>query len=287
MARARRWLAESTDTVVLWRALDRVLPEKRPDGGWARRRLDTLAARAAEHLGVVFHRFIEGIPDRPQLVITVNGHKVRPWNPFAPDEPVTVELPTQRFEIEAAGVCGQVQLRRFVLPSRDRFTTPAEFERLSGPMNWNRQQGLYVYRAHRLVQWGGWSGIRGIDEHTKLARVAVEFDTDLDLAFNINVAKMRVSLPAQLRQMLEAPVHELCILADDAYRKTPRAAVRPMPQDLGAGPEVRAAVHAATTAGLALRSAAMQAGEWAAWQRITAVLREQAPDVLETLGLAD
>jgi hypothetical protein len=45
--------------------------------------------------------------------------------------------------------------------------------------------------------------------------------------------------------------------------------------------------QAATTAGLALRSAAMQAGEWAAWLRIAAVLREQAPDVLETLGLDD
>ena len=35
--------AGSTDgpgTVVIWRKLDRVLPEKRPDGGWARRRLD-------------------------------------------------------------------------------------------------------------------------------------------------------------------------------------------------------------------------------------------------------
>ena len=27
-------------TVVIWRKLDRVLPEKRPDGGWARRRLE-------------------------------------------------------------------------------------------------------------------------------------------------------------------------------------------------------------------------------------------------------
>ncbi|MEV0731881.1 ATP-binding protein [Polymorphospora sp. NPDC050346] len=287
VARARGWLAEGTGTVVLWRGLDRVLPEKRPEGGWARRRLESLAAKTAEHLGIVFHRFIEGVSGRPQLVVTVNGQKVRAWNPFAPDEKVTVALPPQRFEIEAAGVCGQVDLQRFVLPSRDRFSSPAEFERLSGPLNWNRQQGLYVYRANRLVQWGGWNGIRGIDEHTKLARAAVDFDTDLDLAFNINVAKMRVSLPAQLRQMLEAPVNELCILADDAYRKTPRTETRAVPPDLGMAPEVRAATQAATTAGLALRSAAMQAGEWPAWQRIVTVLREQAPETLDTLGLAD
>ena len=33
-------LSSEPGTVVIWRKLDRVLPEKRPDGGWARRRLD-------------------------------------------------------------------------------------------------------------------------------------------------------------------------------------------------------------------------------------------------------
>ena len=88
---------------------------------------------------------------------------------------------------------------------RNAFSSPAEFERLSGPLKWNRQQGLYIYRADRLVQWGGWAGIRGIDEHTKLARAALDFDTDLDAAFNINVAKMRVAIPPQLRSMLSGP----------------------------------------------------------------------------------
>jgi hypothetical protein len=285
VARARRWLAEGPGTVVLWRNLDRVLPEKNPDGGWARRRLEGLAVRIAEHLGIVFHRFIEGVPGRPQLVITVNGEKVKPWNPFAPTEPARTELPAHRFEVTVGDRAGHVWLRRYVLPSRDRFTTPAEFERLSGPLNWNRQQGLYVYRADRLVQWGGWSGIRGIDEHTKLARAALEFGTDLDTAFNINVAKMRVSLPPQLRQLLETAVNELCVFANDAYRKTPRGAPRPVPRDLGAPAAQRAAAQAATAAGIAVRAAAMHAGEWAAWQRIAVVLRERSPEVAELLGL--
>ncbi len=91
---------------------------------------------------------------------------------------------------------------------------------MSGPLKWNRQQGLYTYRAGRLVQWGGWAGVRSIDEHTKLARASLEFDTDLDEAFNINVAKMRVAVPSQLRQMIERPINEVCSLADDLYRKS-------------------------------------------------------------------
>ena len=90
---------------------------------------------------------------------------------------------------------------------------------MSGPLKWNRQQGLYIYRANRIVQHGGWSGVRGIDEHTKLARASIDFDTDLDEAFQINVAKMRVALPPSLKQMLERPDPRAVRPGDDAYRR--------------------------------------------------------------------
>ncbi len=286
---ARDWLTGEPGTVVIWRKLDRVLPEKRPDGGWARRRLQTMAAKTAEHLGIVFHRFLESSEGRG-LVITVNGQKVEPWNPFAPGEPGRVELAPQRYEVVVNEVAGMVGLQRFVLPSRDHFSSAAEFERLSGPLNWNRQQGLYIYRAGRLVQWGGWNGIRGIDEHTKLARAALDFDTDLDSVFHINVAKMRVTIPPQLRQMIERPINELCGHADSAYRKTSRrdsdAAALPEPGRRPPWAAVDSLAGAVRDeAGLALRAAAMHAGEYAAFQRIVATLKEQAPDVAQSLGL--
>jgi hypothetical protein len=287
--RARDWLIDETGTVVIWRKLDRVLPENRPDGGWARRRLQTMAAKTAEHLGIVFHRFLED-SEGPGLVITVNGQKVEPWNPFAPAEPARVELSPQRFEVVINDVAGTVTLQRFVLPSRDQFSSAAEFERLSGPLNWNRQQGLYIYRAGRLVQWGGWNGVRGIDEHTKLARAAVDFDTDLDSVFHINVAKIRVAIPPQLRQMIERPINELCSHADSAYRKTSRRGAHDSAPS-GAGPTPPwsvpdpAAGMLRDDAGLALRAAAMHAGEYQAFQRIVTTLKEQAPEVAEALGL--
>jgi hypothetical protein len=215
---------------------------------------------------------------------------VQPWNPFAPGERARVELAPQRFEVAVGDAAGAVTLQRFVLPSRDHFSSAAEFERLSGPLNWNRQQGLYIYRAGRLVQWGGWNGVRGIDEHTKLARAALDFDTDLDAAFHINVAKMRVTIPPELRQMIERPVNELCGHADSAYRKTSRRAgdgtgtgTAP-PRPPWAGPEPPAG-PAGGDAGLALRAAAMQAGEYEAFQRIVTTLSGQAPDIAAALGL--
>jgi hypothetical protein len=281
-------LAIEPGTVVIWRKLDRVLPEKRPDGGWARRRLDAMAAKTAEHLGVVFHRYLEGAEGRG-LVITVNGLKVKPWNPFAPSETTTSELPLQRFEMSVGDISGSVTLRRFVLPARDEFSSLEEFERYSGPLNWNRQQGIYIYRVGRLVQWGGWNGIRGIDEHTKLARAALEFDTDLDSVFNINVAKIRVTLPPQIRQMLDRPINELCAYADDRYRKASRHTDKEQPQAHTGQPNPRPPqvppVPARSDVGLALRAAAMQAGEYEAFRRIVAVLAELAPGVASSLAL--
>ena len=171
-----------------------------------------------------------------------------------------------------------------MLPPRDSFSSVTEFERMSGPLKWNRQQGLYIYRVGRLVQWSGWAGIRAIDEHTKLARAALDFDTDLDTAFNINVAKMRVSIPPQLRQMLERPINDLCLRADDTYRKTTRShANLPVHRQAGSAPPSQASA----TAGLALRSAALQTGYYEALRSIADVLREQAPELVRALGLED
>lgn len=279
---ALEWLDESTGTVVIWEILDRVLPDGDPNGSWAQRKFQQLAARISEYLGMVFHRFLEGPSGRGPLTITVNGEKLRPWDPFATDEAATVSLPHQVFEVSVGAAQGDVGFRGFVLPNRDRFSSLTEFERLSGPRKWNRQQGLYIYRADRLVQGGGWSGIRSIDEHTKLARAALDFPTELDAAFRINVAKMRVSLPVELRAMIERPIHELAHRADSIYR---RDKGRTGEGDEGQGgkdadPPPRA-LHGAA---IALRSAAMEVDEYDALERVMAQVTERAPEVAQSLG---
>lgn len=284
--RARELLAEQFNTVVVWECLDRLLPGERGTG-YARRRLSTWKSRTRDHLAMVFHRFLDPSASRP-LTISVDGEKVEPWDPFATGETATHELPQQSFEIPAENGHGVVRLRRWVLPTRQSFSSPAEFDRAAGPRKWNRQQGLYVYRADRLVQWGGWAGVRGIDEHTKLARCALDFGTDLDSVFNINVAKMRVAVPSSLRTMLERPVQEACQAAETAYRKSSRH---------GGAEQGRAAADISATegsngsqdlsgAGLALLAAAVQAGRLDALGEIVAVVGAHDPDLVRSLGLA-
>ena len=160
VAHARDWLAEGPGTVVMWRKLDRVLPENRPDGGWARRRLQAMAAKTAEHLGMVFHRFLEDTGDR-ELVITVNGEKVQPWNPFAPGEPARVELAPQRFEVavgDTAGTVGLAAVRAavpgpFQLASGVREAVgAAELEPAAGPVHLPRRAAGPVGRLERRAR---------------------------------------------------------------------------------------------------------------------------------------
>ncbi len=281
MHRCLEWLNDGPGTVVIWQELDRVLPEKRPEGGWARRRLDQLADRSREYLGMVFHRFLEGESSRTTpLAITVNGEKVRPWNPFAPLEDNRKELPAQSFEVSVGDLYGRVTLQRYVLPPRNLFSSLAEFERMSGPLKWNRQQGLYIYRADRLIQHGGWCGMRAADEHTKFARASLDFQTDLDSLFQINVAKMRALLPVEVRTLLERPIHELCHSADTVYRRDAQHGSRKQNDDAET-PRLRAD---ASEIGTTLMAAALEAGEHDAFTRVMDRLRLLAPELASALG---
>lgn len=277
--RAEEWLRNSTGTVVVWENLDRIIGEDKSSGGWARRRLSQLSTRLVDHLGMVFHRFLE--TNGKRLTLTVNGEKVRPWNPFALDEEHLQILQEQWFEIPFKERREQVVLRRYVLPQRHLFSSPEQFERLSGPRKWNRQQGLYIYRSNRLIQAGGWAGIRTADEHTKFARAALDFPSSLDEMFRINVAKMRVLIPAQVRTMIERPINELCQRADSVYRRELPSPDRRL-QEVG-----RAALPKAEeymSLGSALMAAALDAGEASALARIMDHLVSVDPRAATLLG---
>lgn len=279
VVRARELLAGDPGTVVVWEKLDRILPAKQSTGGWAKRRFDGLRERLKTHLSMVFHRFLAGEGNVPKLEIWVDDEELTAWDPFQRQEQETRELGAESFEVMVGDQVGKVYLRRFILPSRNAFSSHEAFDAASGPLKWNRQQGLYIYRANRLVQWGGWAGTRAVDEHTKLARASIDFDTDLDDAFNINVAKMRVALPPQLKQMLSRPVSELCILANNAYRlDAPR---RRHNTTAGASPEVSNGAEI----GLAIKAALVRTGNFDALSAISQLLKKESPDLAKSLGL--
>jgi hypothetical protein len=289
-------LQEHTGTVVKWDALERVLDYKIAWGEKARSGLFSLVGRLDEHLGMVFHRFLTGqARRRKKLSITINGTLVEPWDPFARDEKATEPFDPLEFEIHGQNGKGIVRYQAYILPNQARFSNPRAFQRAGGPNRWNSQQGFYIYRADRMIQSGGWARMRTADEHTKLARAALDFYPDLDTEFQINVAKVRVALPAELKDCLTEPVERLAKRARSVYdqKEGSGARVSAAPAAIG-----RSSYGSSTSASSseksnprrtsshadAIEAAAEIAGERPALRRIIKSLKTESPEVAHELG---
>lgn len=215
---ARLHLKETPGTVVIWEQLDRLLDYRKPDGEHARKHLLAMTGELEAHVAMVFHRFLAGEVRGKRLAIYVNENKVEPWDPFARREEKTKRLESRAFRLEGANGRGDVVVEPYVLPSQALFSSAEAFNRASGPRKWNAQQGFYIYRADRMIQSGGWCGLRAVDEHRKLARIAISFNPKLDDEFKINVPKMRVLLPAAIREDIDKWIRPAVKLAEDVYR---------------------------------------------------------------------
>lgn len=218
-------LAERAGTVVLW---GKMVPPRSVE-----RRGRRLAADVPDdaygqslhdlelHLGMVFHRFLTGeTATRRQVEITLNARPIPPWDPFVRDNRHTRKLDAISETVVGLGDrdCPVVVVP-YVLPHKNQFTSEREFRRAGYDGRWNERQGFYIYRADRLLQAGGWSGIWTSDEHNKLLRVALSFDPELDDAFDVNTAKMSVSLPPILARALKGHLDDARKQAGKRYRE--------------------------------------------------------------------
>ena len=211
-------------TVVLWQQLDRLLAYKLPGGERARVAVDQQVSALREHLAMVFHRFLSGeaYNGTTRLMITVNDTPVQAWDPYARDEPFTQVLPAQQLPVETDAGHTTLSVQPYVLPNQMQFSSVDAHNAAAGPLRWNRQQGVYIYRRDRLIQSGGWNRLRTMDEHSKLARIALDVPPELESAFQVDVAKMRVSLPEAVRPALRAVAAGVVARAQDAYRQRVR-----------------------------------------------------------------
>ncbi len=186
-------------TVVLWENID----ELSGLSGYAKEAFYLRLEEIRSHLGMVFHRFING--DADHLAIVLNGRIVKAWDPFQSQHPATIAMPVERFRHAGSSF----SVKPYVLPHRDRFVTDTEYEAAGGPGGWGARQGFYVYRAKRLLVAGSWLGLGGSrtwtrDEASRLARIQVDLPTGMDRDWRIDVRKSQARPPGNLRARLTA-----------------------------------------------------------------------------------
>ncbi len=213
-----RSLLDHTGTVVQWENLDRMLQYDPPDGMRARSGFMRLIRELEEHLSMVFHRFLSGeIEGRRKLEITINDVPLEAWDPFAREERNTLKLKESTIPIVGSGGLFSVHVSPYVLPSREKFSSTEAFKRSSGPSKWNAQQGFYIYRHNRMIQAGNWCRMRTADEHTKLARIALDLDSRSDSSLGLNIMKSSIIFPENMKKSLSEIVDETVKLARKAY----------------------------------------------------------------------
>ena len=78
--------------------------------------------------------------------------------------------------------------------------------------------------------------MRTLDEHTKLARISIDFFPDLDLFFGINITKAQVNLPQELRELLQPVIAQVTRRAEDRYRTKDPVGTRGGPPRIGGSP---------------------------------------------------
>ncbi len=218
----------ATGTLVLWQKLDRLdALGAHPDQIYEA--LNAMFSTARPHLALTFHRFIAPEPGdgTSKVGISVNGASLDALDPFA-------RLMSPQSDPHEAEVLrmdqGQIIVQAFTLPHHQRLTN-AQLQALEMESSLVETQGLYVYRARRLIAGGTWLGMARRAELTKLLRVRVDVPTSLDAEWSVDVRKSRVRPPAAVRARLRPLVERMTESARRpyTYRGTRQASGGGMP----------------------------------------------------------
>lgn len=192
-----RWAPhlEEQGTLVVWEDLDRVAPKDELGTGSEQfiQRID----QAAEHLELVFHRFLSGEPGQPKITILLNHRPLEPFDPFHSRHPATIRDPVETIRVGEHNV----KVQAYTLPHH-RNVSAAEWERYGGRAGYLRNQGFYVYRQRRLIIHGTWFGLARQIELTKLTRVQIDIPNALDSEWKVDVKKASAQPPHQVRDRL-------------------------------------------------------------------------------------
>jgi hypothetical protein len=157
------------------------------------------------HLSLIFHRFMEA--ENNPLQIRVNNKQLKPFNPFPISEQDfrSVEFKQRRFGDDS------IKLEGFVLPSRSIDETKESINTIwtTKYRSLTDMEGIYLYRANRIILFGGWNGLIRKVQKLQLARLRVDIGNSVDHLLHLNVAKSQVIIPHDLKEAFEKYINDL------------------------------------------------------------------------------
>lgn len=194
--------AQGKGTAIIWEDLDRMTA-----GGGERAVLD-----AADHLALVFHRFLAGEIVGP-FSILLNERRLPSVDPFLEGHTRGQSLHTETITVDGHAV----RVSPFVLPFPSKLK-PDDLERAGGRESLRTSHGFYIYRSGRLVVPGGWFRIVPADELIRLARIRVDMPVELDHLWKIDIRKAMAEPPLALRPHLKRIVGDVTLRSRRVYK---------------------------------------------------------------------
>ena len=191
-------------TWVLWEFLHRHAGSFH--GNKAQTVCDQLAVALVGHLGMHFHRFING--GSLEITVLVVDHLQEPscrrpiksYDPFGYENSGSEGYPVVLHPTEISGYRGKLAIKAHIWPSGSK---SINFTSLPGGVT--TRQGLYFYRNNRLISGGGWYDLKtGLDSHYSLGRVEIDLtDVDLERELSLDVKKAFVKMTPALRAAIK------------------------------------------------------------------------------------
>ena len=189
-------LIDMSGTLVLWENLDRL------SGGTSDDR-NRVLSDAAEHLQLVFHRFLTR-PSSCRVRMSLNGRALTAIDPFFEKHPATLKHPTQRLKFRDS----EIEVQGFTIPDHKQMSD-TEYEAAGLDGGHTKNQGFYLYRRERLIMHGGWLGIVKPSHTRQLARVRVDVPAEMDADWRIDIKKSSAQLPPHVRAELKSVIEQL------------------------------------------------------------------------------
>lgn len=210
-------------TLVSWSHLYRVSGNQKNPEEHAQK----LLRRLEHHLSISFHRLLSGRPRKIAIRVDIFDEAsespgipidLDPLDPFGYSQSGKTGFPA------AMVPTGKYKNRMSILAHIWPPNATAPEYRLPGGSN--ARQGFYFYRNNRLIQGGGWNGLREAEPHSSLARLEIDISPNLDLDISLDVKKVEVQLPPDLTASIQhaatatgLDLKKYLSVADEVYRK--------------------------------------------------------------------
>lgn len=192
----------SPNTIISWKGLYKY--ENSDTISHNRDHLNSDITEIGYYLGLVFHRFMER--KSSPLKIRINNRILEPFDPFPSDQIRLRALEPAHKELGK----GSIKIQGYVLPH----SSIKEADQGNCPWTLPNKslmdmEGVYVYRADRLIIYGGWIDIIKKIPRLQLARMKMDIGNGTDSVFQLNVAKSQISIPHDFKDSLHKSIMEL------------------------------------------------------------------------------